>query len=412
MNIRKIVFWLHLTAGCLAGAVILIMSVTGVLLAYERQILNWVDRAVRSTPPTANAARMPVDTMIAGAVEQYGMPPTAITLRADPAAPAEVSFGRQHVALVDTYSGRVLGESSQAARSFFQKVEAWHRWLGVSDEHRATGRVFTGACNLAFLFIVISGPFLWLPRKWTAQSVKAIAWFRGGLSGKARDFNWHNVIGIWSALPLVVIVGSAVVMSYPWANNLVYRLTGSELPVQNGPRGEGPQRQGRGARPEAARAERAGTEGEGQHAAKLQPLFARAEQQLPDWRSITLRPPMSGRGPMTFTIDTGDGGRPDQRAQLTLNRNTADVIRWEPFSSYNTGRRVRAWLRFLHTGEAGGVAGETVAGIATAGAVVLVWTGIWLACRRLGRKLGRQNGGKPEREQAKTERYEQVSARS
>ena len=174
MSIRKIIFWLHLTAGCVAGAVILIMSVTGVLLAYERQIMNWMDREARSTPPAAGAARIPVDAMIAPAVQQYGMPPTAITLRVDPAAPAEVSFGRQHVALVDTYSGRVIGESSRAAREFFQRVEAWHRWLGVSDEHRATGRVFTGACNLAFLFIVLSGPFLWIPRKWTAQSVRAI----------------------------------------------------------------------------------------------------------------------------------------------------------------------------------------------------------------------------------------------
>lgn len=395
MSVRKIVFWLHLSAGCLAGAIILIMSVTGVLLAYERQIMNGVDRDARSTPPSANAARMPVDTMIAAAAEQYAIPPTAITLRAARSAPAEVSFGRQHVALVDTYSGRVLGESSPAARLFFQRVEAWHRWLGVSDEHRATGRIFTGACNFAFLFIVLSGPFLWMPRKWTLQSVKAITWFRRGLSGRARDFNWHNVIGIWSALPLIVIVASAVVMSYPWANNLVYRLTGSELPVQNGARGGGPQPQGRGGRPEGARGERGRRDGERQNAATLETLFARAEQQVEGWHSITLRPPMSGRGPVPFTIDTGDGGRPDQRAQLTLDSRTGDVVRWEPFSSYNTGRRVRAWLRFLHTGEAGGVAGETIAGVATAGAVVLVWTGIWLACRRLVRKLRPQSKVKP-----------------
>ncbi len=44
MTIRKILFWCHLTAGCLAGLVIFIMSVTGVLLAFERQINSWVDR--------------------------------------------------------------------------------------------------------------------------------------------------------------------------------------------------------------------------------------------------------------------------------------------------------------------------------------------------------------------------------
>jgi len=35
-------------------------------------------------------------------------------------------------------------------------------------------------------------------------------------------------------------------------------------------------------------------------------------------------------------------------------------------------------------------AGQTVAGIASAGAAVLVWTGLWLACRRLLRWRGRE----------------------
>ena len=40
---RKLVFWSHLVAGCIAGVVILTMSVTGVLLAFERQVTNWID---------------------------------------------------------------------------------------------------------------------------------------------------------------------------------------------------------------------------------------------------------------------------------------------------------------------------------------------------------------------------------
>ena len=32
MDIRKILFWLHLVAGCVAGAIVMVMSLTGVLL--------------------------------------------------------------------------------------------------------------------------------------------------------------------------------------------------------------------------------------------------------------------------------------------------------------------------------------------------------------------------------------------
>jgi hypothetical protein len=41
------------------------------------------------------------------------------------------------------------------------------------------------------------------------------------------------------------------------------------------------------------------------------------------------------------------------------------------------------WLRFAHTGEVYGIAGQTIAGGVSGGAVVLVWTGLALALRRL-----------------------------
>ena len=388
MTARKILFWIHLTAGCGAGAVVLIMSVTGVLLAYERQILTWADRPLRSRPSPADSQRLPFDRMMREVCAENAGQPSQITLRSDPGAPAEVAFGRDRVVLVDVYSGRVVGESSRSARMFLQAAENWHRWLGAPVAQRPAGRAVTGASNLAFLILVVSGPFLWLPRKWSWQGVKSGACFRRGLQGRARDFNWHNAIGIWCALPLCVIVLSGVVMSYSWANGLVYRLTGSEIPVpgNNARPGNETALQGEPRR----RANGASRDGKSERPSAqtnslfigLDRLWKRAEQQVPGWQTVSLRLPQGGRGPLTFTINTGSGGRPDQRSQLMLDPRSGEVIRWEPFSSYNTGRRVRSWLRFLHTGEAGGIAGQTVAAIASLGAAMLVWTGISLAFRR------------------------------
>jgi uncharacterized iron-regulated membrane protein len=53
MDARKLSS-VHLIFGSAAGVVIPVMSVTGVLLAYERQIVRWVDRDVRSVPSEAN----------------------------------------------------------------------------------------------------------------------------------------------------------------------------------------------------------------------------------------------------------------------------------------------------------------------------------------------------------------------
>ncbi|CAN5799823.1 hypothetical protein BH23GEM5_BH23GEM5_06000 [soil metagenome] len=40
---RTVLFWCHLSVGVLAGVVVLVMSVTGVLLTYQRQITAWAD---------------------------------------------------------------------------------------------------------------------------------------------------------------------------------------------------------------------------------------------------------------------------------------------------------------------------------------------------------------------------------
>src|SRR5580704_6405749 len=140
MNLRKLLFWIHLSVGCAAGAVVFIMSVTGALLAYERQIISWLDRSARSAPLTPDSHRLAIEVLVAKSTAQSPGAPTAITLRSERAAPAEVSFGREHILLVDAYSGAVLGESSPRARAFFQTMEDWHRWLGASNEQRATAR--------------------------------------------------------------------------------------------------------------------------------------------------------------------------------------------------------------------------------------------------------------------------------
>ncbi|HZN07386.1 MAG TPA: PepSY-associated TM helix domain-containing protein, partial [Pyrinomonadaceae bacterium] len=184
-RLRKIIFWCHLPVGVVAGLVILNMCVTGVLLTYEKQIISWADtRAYRSAPPTAEARHLPVETLIAKAAEARGAGAnaTAITLKSDPAMPAEVAFGRDAASLfVNPYSGQVMGEGSQKVRSFFRGVTDWHRWLGAKGENRNVARAITGACNLGFLFLVVSGFYLWWPRSWNWKSLRSVTWFRRGL---------------------------------------------------------------------------------------------------------------------------------------------------------------------------------------------------------------------------------------
>lgn len=378
MQFRKVLFWLHLLGGCVAGAIILLMSLTGVLLTYERQIVAALERGPYRAPAPAATPRLPVDQILDTVRQKYGeLPPGAtLTLRSDPSEPVEIRLGRDRAIYANPYSGKVEGESAGGtARNFFQKVTAWHRWLGAEGAGRTTARAITGACNLCFLILIVTGAYLWMPRRWSWQAVRSILYFRTGLAGKARDFNWHNVFGIWALIPLFIVLLTALPMSYSWANDLVYRITGTTPPPPVR-RGDGPPP---GGRPSEARSERPSAPAIG---TGYDRMWSRAASQVPNWNSITARIAVSGREPMTFTIDAGTGGEPQKRSTLLLNPATAGVVKFETFADSNRGRRLRIWSRFAHTGEYYGVIGQTVAGAASAAGVMLVWTGVSLALRR------------------------------
>ena len=416
MTLRTLIFWPHLIAGVVAGSVILVMSVTGVVLTYERQLVAWADRDFRSTPPAESASRLTVESLLdAIQRERPQLQVAAITVNANPEAPVSIAADRQTL-FADAYSGQVLGESSGGMRAFMSDVRAWHRWLSIEGEGRSVARAITGWSNAVFLFIVCSGFYLWFPRKWTWPRVRPVMLFSGRLRGKARDFNWHNVIGVWSCVPLFIVVLTAMPISFPWANALVYRSVGEDVPQQGGRGGreggagvnaggrQSGAREGSGARTpreqstgSSERGQGGRTEGAERSAGREQPslagldaLWAVAEKRVPEWQTINMRIPASERAPVVFAIDKGDGGQPQHRSTLTLDRSTAGVVSYEAFSDQSLGRRLRSISRFAHTGEVLGLPGQTIAGLATGGAVVLVWTGIALTLRRFRSWVGRQ----------------------
>jgi uncharacterized iron-regulated membrane protein len=379
MTLRPLIFWPHLVAGVLAGVVIFTMSVTGVLLTYERQILRWADSGYRSVAPHADARPLSMDSLVEHLREAHPeVVPTAITIRAERDAPVTIVAGQRTV-FVNRYTGAVIGESSRGGvRALMSNLRAWHRWLAVEGEGRPVARAITGWSNFIFLFILMSGFYLWFPRKWIWVQVKNVVTFRRGVRGKARDFNWHNVIGSWCVVPLFIVVLSAMPISFGWFNALVYRAVGEEAPPPAG-----------AAAPRADRAEgpRAGVDRNTGDTATwvdedLDSLWARAEQHAPDWRTITLRVPARRTSSLEFSIDTGDGGQPHKRSTLTLDRQTGKVVGDEGFSDLTLGRRIRNAMRFAHTGEILGIPGQTLAGLVSAGGAVLVWTGLALAFRR------------------------------
>lgn len=386
--IRKLLFFLHLSAGVAAGAFIFVMAATGVMLCFERQIIDFVDRDIRSvTIPADSQPRRIADLF--DAVHRAGLgEPTAIVVRNDSQAAIQLSLGRGKTVYVDPYSGAVLGGSSAAAHEFFFAVERLHRAFGAPLGSKGVGRWLAGVSNLIFGVLILLGVAIWTPRKWTWRAIRASAGFRTGLRGRAREWNWHNVLGIWSAIPLLVIVLTGVVMSFDWANALLFRLSGSAVPTAAVRDGDYPHGQGRS--------------GEIGRESAYDQLLTMSKALNLDWRTISINIARDGSGPVSVGIDTSAGGQPQKRTQYCLDRETGAVLKTTTFGDGSLGQRLRAFVRFGHTGEYGGWVGQVIAGLASLSACVLVYTGLALAARRLRTKLKR----KQRDHLASTETYE------
>jgi hypothetical protein len=175
---------------------------------------------------------------------------------------------------------------------------------------------------------------------------------------------------------LLVIALTGVVMSFDWANSLLFRLSGSVFV---------PNARGRGPDPNANQPG-VGSDPDYTH------LFTAAKTLNPDWRTITLNVARDASTAVSATVDTGSGGQPQKRTQYALGRETGVVVKASTFSSGSLGQRLRAFVRFGHTGEYFGLAGQAIAAFASLGACVLVYTGLSLSIRRVTARLKRNRG--------------------
>jgi len=371
---RKILFWMHLVSALLAGVIIFVMSVTGALLSFERNVIEFSERDARYVETTGNAERLsPQQVLDAFRAARPDAKPASMAINNDPNAAWQISLGREGLVFVDPYSGSITGEGNKTVRGVMTELRNWHRYVAMSGDQRPIGKALTGAANLIFLFLAVSGLYIWMPRILTWKLVKPVIWFRGGLRGKARNFNWHNVIGFWSSLFLIVFTLTATVISYQWATNLLYTLTGNEPPpAQSGPPG--------------------GQSRAGEQAyvwpANLDQLWPSAQAQAPGWRSISLKLPVEENAAV-FTIDEGIYWNIFARSTLTAEASTGAVGKWDPYGERNAAQQLRSWFRFTHTGETGGIVGQIIGLIACFGGAFLVWTGFSLAFRRFGKWMRR-----------------------
>ncbi len=383
MPFRKVIFWIHLIAGVLVGVPVVIMSATGIAIAFEAEILDYIDRDQLAVQVPSGGSRKPLAELTAGALRQHPeFTPTLFVVPRDARSAYVFRAGREGLLYVDPYTGVASVPQSTGAHDVLHELESWHRTLGLEGERQAAGKLLNGVANLALLLLCVTGLYLWFPRKWTKTALRPVLVFVRTKGSKARDFNWHHVFGFWGLPVLSVVVASAVVFSFEWAHRLVFTLAGEEAPAARGP--------GMLSVPTVG----VPVPSEGMTLLTHDQVLARVAPLFPDHEAILFEAhapaPESVDGtathaavaPMPVVVMIPDIFSTHGRVPLQVDPYRGTVLSTTRFADYSPGIQARVWLRFLHTGDVFGMVGKSIATLATFGSLVLVYTGIALTFRR------------------------------
>lgn len=375
-TVRSVFFWIHLVLGVVSSAVVIVLCVTGTILAFELPITEWADRSLVEAPAEHAAIPRVVPLVRAAAAGHDGEAPQALTVGRNPSTPAVASWGRRDRTSLDPWTARPVGEGAAGVHGFFRTVMFVHRWFALEGAGRDVARLVTGTCTLLMVFLVPTGLVLWLPRRFAWKRFKANLVPRLRAYGQAFEFEWHHVLGIWMALPLLFVAITGAAIGFHWLNDGLVVVAGGSLD-------EGERRGGEETAGEPAPLD--------VRLAGADEALARVASEVPGWTSMELELPRDGAAPWVISVDTGNGRQPQWQESLTLSRSTLAVEGRRGWSDAGRSRQVRTLVRFGHTGEMFGWPGMILAAMASVAGALLAYTGLALSIRRFSRWVRRRS---------------------
>lgn len=193
---RKLIFNLHLYSALIVGLFVVIIGVTGSIMAFEDDIDRLTHPGLFHVDP--QGAALPVGDLLKAAQKAYpGQRIGTIRLPQRPTDAAQFNVKGPRGVFINPYTGAIIGERNPV--TLLGKIHQLHLRL-LMTYTPSSGRIgqnVVASATGVLLFLVLSGIYLWWPLKRAS-----VNW-----SGGARriHFDLHNTAGIYAATFLLVL---------------------------------------------------------------------------------------------------------------------------------------------------------------------------------------------------------------
>lgn len=241
---KKIFHKLHLWLSIPFGLIISVICLSGAALVFEDEIMEfcyperYFVEQVKEKPLPINellekvAATLPDSVSVA-----------SVSIPSDPSKAYQVGLSKPRRAsvYVDQYTGEVKPRFQRTA--FFSVMFRTHRWLLDSmkpDGGIFWGKMIVGTSTLIFVFILITGIVIWVPK--TIKGLKNRLKVSVTRGHKRFWYDLHLAGGIYAAIILLELALTGLTWSFSWYRTGFYKVFGVEV-QQGGGHGGGGQQQ-------------------------------------------------------------------------------------------------------------------------------------------------------------------------
>lgn len=217
---RKIILNLHLYASLSVGVFVVLLGITGSIMAFEPELIRVFHPGLSYVKPQSKALSL-ADISAAvtkafpnGHIQGY-------VLSTSPDFSYQVATD-QGLVYLNQYSGEILGV--QRAPGFVEGtlnfIHQAHQRLAMTS-HPQAGEEIIKWVGVIMLFLLLSGLYLW----WPAKRIKV----QRRASSRRFWFDLHNTVGIFSLVFLLALTITGVVIGFeekttPW----FYRMTATQ----------------------------------------------------------------------------------------------------------------------------------------------------------------------------------------
>lgn len=353
---RKTLFTLHLYLALATAAFVILLGLTGSIMAFEPEIDRLIHRKISYVQPGAKAMSLEeVSAVVRKAfpgeqIEEY-LPSVSPNLS------YQIVLENSGAVYVNQYTGQILGVRP-ARIEFLNYVHQIHLRLAWESESQSDpGKKIMSWAGVAMLLLLLSGVYLWWPAK--------RAWISKGASGRRWWFDLHNTVGIVCFVFLLVLTITGIVIGFERQSvPLLYKLTGSQ-PAQM-PRSFPPPPPG------------------GQPIS-VDRVMEIARQALPGATPFMIMD-LGPKRPLLVASRYPEDRTPGGRCRVLVDQYTGKVLYVLGSRTAPAGERVRNLNRAIHTGDVFGIPSKIVMSIASLMLVLQAASGVVMWWKRIRMK--------------------------